>query len=337
MKASLSITAGDQADAVVVIVNYNAGDYLRRCLAALAAQCLKPRAVVLVDNASSDGSLEGLEQDYPELLLVRSDQNLGFAAANNLGVREAPETTWVVTLNPDAFPAPDWLEQMLKAAHERPGYAMFSSCLLCDDASGRLDGAGDCYHTSGLVWRRRHGQVDRPSLGAGEVFAPCAAAAMYRRQAFEEVGGFDEDFFCYLEDVDLAFRLRLAGERCWYVPAARVVHLGSAVTGYRSDFSTYYGQRNMVWTYLQNMPGALLWRSMPLFVLVNLAALVVGWRRGQLGVVARAKRDALRGLQNSLRKRQARQACRRVESAVLARSLTHGWRALLQRSRAQVS
>ncbi|MBN2886899.1 MAG: glycosyltransferase family 2 protein [Chromatiaceae bacterium] len=327
----------DAADVLVVIVNYNAGIHLRRCLDALAAQSLRPRTVIVVDNASCDDSLAGLEQHYPQFQLIRSPCNLGFAAANNLGVREAPKTRWIATLNPDAFPASDWLEQMLRAVRQHPEYAMFASCLLLDGDDGRLDGAGDCYHPSGLAWRRRHAQLDKPPLPAGEVFAPCAAAALYQRSVFEAVGGFDEDFFCYLEDVDLAFRLRLLGERCWYVPEARVVHLGSAITGYRSDFSTYHGQRNLVWTYVRNMPAALLWRSLPLFFLVNLAALIVGWRRGQFGVVARAKWDALRGLNRCLKKRRATQATRQVECAELARAFTPGWRALLFRARAGVS
>lgn len=320
-----------RADVVVVIVNYNAGAHLRRCLAALAAQTVKPQVTVLVDNASTDDSLSGLETRYPELRVIRAAQNLGFAAANNLGVREAPPTTWVVTLNPDAFPAPDWLEQLLRAAHTHPEYRFFASCLLLDGDATRLDGAGDCYHRSGLAWRRQHGQAALPAVAAGEVFAPCAAAALYRRDQFEAVGGFDADFFCYLEDVDLAFRLRLAGQRCWYVPEAQVLHVGSAVTGYRSDFSTYYGQRNLVWTYVQNMPSALLWRSLPLFLLVNLAALLIGARRGQFGVVARAKWAAVRGLGQALRKRRARQATRCVTDSELDQVLEQGWRALLRR------
>lgn len=323
----------DHADAAVIIVNYNAGAHLRRCLAALANQHLVPRTVVLVDNASTDGSLNGLEQDYPGLIVVRSPRNLGFAAANNLGVQAAAHSTWIATLNPDAFPAPEWLEQLMRATREHPETDMFACCLLLDGDEQRLDGAGDCYHHSGVVWRRRHGQSADPPLPAGEVFAPCAAAALYRRACFEAVKGFDEDFFCYLEDVDLAFRMRLRGAICRYVPEARVVHVGSAITGYRSDFSTYHGQRNLVWTFVQNMPTALLWRALPLFLLMNLVALAVGIRRGQLGVVMRAKRDALLGLRRALRKRRAVQVTRRIESAALAGVMEHGWRTLIKRGR----
>ena len=109
------------------------------------------------------------------------------------------------------------------AARHNPEYSFFASKLISADNPRVLDGAGDNYHVSGLVWRRGHGNTAQGEMNAPrEVFAPCAAAALYRRSALIDVGGFDEDFFCYVEDVDLGFRLRLAGHRCLYVPQAVV-------------------------------------------------------------------------------------------------------------------
>ena len=157
-----------------------------------------------------------------------------------------------------------------------------------------------------------------------EVFAPCAAAALYRRAAFEEIGGFDERFFCYFEDVDLGFRLRLRGHRCVYVPDAIVRHVSSALSGYRSDFAVYHGERNAVWTFVKNMPGPLFWFYLPQHLALNLAALGYYPWRGQGRVVWRAKRDAMLGLPAALRERRAVQQQRRVEWRALRRAMVRG-------------
>lgn len=130
-----------------------------------------------------------------------------------------------------------------------------------------------------------------------EVFSPCAAAALYRRSALRAVGGFDEDYFCYVEDVDLGFRLRLAGHKALYVPDAVVHHVGSGTTGgQHSDFAVYHGHRNLVWTFVKNMPGMLFWLLLLLHVMINLATILWFAVKGRGGVILRAKRDALLGL-----------------------------------------
>jgi GT2 family glycosyltransferase len=157
-----------------------------------------------------------------------------------------------------------------------------------------------------------------------EVFAPCAAAALYRRAAWVEVGGFDERYFCYFEDVDLAFRFRLRGHRTLYVHSAIVDHVSSGVGGYRSDFATYHGERNMVWTFFKNMPAPLVWRYLPQHIALNLASLAYYPLRGQGKVVWKAKLDALRGLREALRQRRSIQQERAVDAATIDGALRHG-------------
>lgn len=324
-------TAGPPGPVAVVIVNYNGGAMLGRCLAALALQTRAPSRTIVVDNASTDGSVDDIAMRHPGVVVVRAGSNLGFAAGNNLGIAHADQAEWIALLNPDAYPAPDWLQRFIEGADAAaPDFQFFGCRMQIADAPGLLDGTGDVYHASGLAWRRDHG---RPAAGAtseaGEIFSPCAAAALYRRSDLEAVGGFDEAFFCYFEDVDLAFRLRLAGRRCAYVPGAVVDHVGSGVTGRRSDFATYHGQRNLVWTYFKNMPARWLWLNLPQHLLVNLAAVVLCALRGQLGVVLRAKRDALRGLPRILRQRAAVQRAARIGAdglrPVVARGLKAAW------------
>ena len=318
-------------DLTVIIVNYNGGRYLDRCLQALAAQTAPPRQVVLVDNASTDGSAEHAEQAFPWLRVIRCPENQGFAAANNLAVACSEPSEWLALLNPDAFPAPDWLAALQQAAHDYPQYAVFGSRLLDAADPAQLDGAGDCYHVSGLAWRHGHGlSACQHGLRVEEIFAPCAAAALYRRQAFLEADGFDERFFCYMEDVDLGFRLRLLGYRCLYAPAAVVHHIGSGATGIRSDFATYYGHRNLVWTYCKNMPAPWFWLYLPAHLVFNLLSLSwLGWR-GQGRIAVRAKWDALRELPRIWRQRRHIQAQRKISGRDLQRVMTGTWAMLTQ-------
>jgi GT2 family glycosyltransferase len=316
----------------VLIVNFNSGFLLRECLRHLQLQTRRPEQVIVVDNASTDASAAGLEQEYPDLDLVRLDHNAGFAAANNLAARRAEGVEWLALLNPDAFPQPDWLERLLAAARAHPDCASIGSRMLAAHDSGRLDGTGDIYHVSGLAWRRDHGRLAAGAqCEAGEIFAPCAAAALYRRAAFVEAGGFHEEFFCYFEDVDLGFRLQLLGYRSYYAPDAVVRHIGSATTGRRSPFSLYHGHRNLVWTYCRNMPGWLFWRFMPQHLLLSLGAIVWFTLRGQGGVLLRAKWDALCGLPRCWRQRRIIQASRRVSLDHVQRQMSHGLQALWQR------
>lgn len=296
----------------VVIVNWNGERFLDRCLSALLAQTVMPHEIIVIDNASSDASLK-IVRRFPSLRVLARDENLGFALGNNVAIEAAAtESEWIALLNPDAFPERNWLETLLSAARQNPEFDVFGSKLVNAADPSVLDGAGDAYHVSGLVWRMGHGMpVASLPAHASEVFSPCAAAALYRLQALADAGGFDEDYFCYVEDVDLGFRLRLAGHKAMHVPDAVVHHMGSATTGGKhSDFSVYHGHRNLVWTFVKDMPGILFWSLLPLHILMNLASILWFTLQGRGGVILRAKRDALRGLPKMWCKRQAIQSAR---------------------------
>lgn len=309
----------------VIIVNWNAGDCLRRCLESVAAQERRPDRVVVVDNASQDGSLESALGLFPFVEAIRLGANVGFAAANNVALGACEDCDWVALLNPDAFPTPSWLACLAAAAEGNPAHAAFASQLRSATDDGLLDGTGDVYHVSGLVWREGHGSPLPAPEGPREVFSACAAAALYRRDALVEIGGFDERYFCYLEDVDLGFRLRLRGHSCLYVPDAVVRHVGSGSTGKGSDFSTYHGHRNLVWTFFKDMPAALLALYFPQHVLMNLLSVVWFMARGQTRVILRAKWDALRGLATVLGERRRVQRQRRIGARELRRAMARGW------------
>lgn len=291
----------------VVIVNWNGGPLLRQCLQHLQAQTRQPDQVLLVDNASTDDSVTSLPH-WPPLRLLRMETNLGFAAGNNRALALC-QTEYVALLNPDAFAHPQWLENLLHAAEANPHTAAFGSRQLCSHAPERLDGTGDCYHVSGAAWRAGYGRRQAAAdLQPREIFSPCAAAALYRRDALEAAGGFDERFFCYMEDVDLGFRLRLLGHHARYVPQAVVHHVGSATTGgQRSAFALLHGHRNMVWTFVKNMPPPLFALLLPAHVLFNVAAIALAVLRGHPLPVLKAKWQAIQALPSVLRQRRTLQ------------------------------
>jgi GT2 family glycosyltransferase len=252
--------------ALVVIVAYNAGEHLQRCVDALERQTFDDWEAVVWDNASADGAVDRLITGA-KVRVVKHAENLGFAAANNRAAALS-KSPFIVTLNPDAFPELDWLERLIGAA-QAYNAASVASLQLSDEDPDILDGAGDCMSIAGIAWRGGYGQprAIAPTAPA-EVFAACAAAALYRRDAFEAIGGFEERFFCYYEDVDLGFRLRLAGGRCVLEPRATVRHVGSATTGQISGFAEYHGTRNRLWTFLRDMPAALMPVALPAHILV---------------------------------------------------------------------
>jgi len=312
--------------ASILVLCWNSAAYLPRCLDCLTKQTFENFEIIVVDNGSTDGSDAVLSDDWKGLNLrvERLAINKGFAAANNLGAQLA-QGKWLALLNADAFPEPNWLETLLRAAEARPNFSFFSSRQIQAHAPESLDGAGDAYHITGLAWRRHYNKsVQEYGKNAEEVFSACPAAALYRREEFLNVGGFDEDYFSYFEDVDLGFRLRLAGKKCLYVPEAVVHHVGTASTGKRSDFSVYYGYRNLIWTFVKDMPSPLFWIFLPLHLGAMLFFVAYLTFRGQGPVVRRAIVDAIRSLPKMIEKRKVIQKKIQIEPKDLLRVISTG-------------
>lgn len=240
----------------VIIVNYNAGEWLARCVASVAAQTHADFECFIVDNGSTDGSLETLPKLDARFTILRMGENLGFAAGNNRAA-EVATGQWLALLNPDAFARPDWLEQGLAATSLAPNVAMVGSTQILALEPDLFDGLGDEYHAFGIAWRAGYRRPVGP-IQTRESFGPCGAGAFYDAQVFAELGGFDEAFFCYHEDVDIAYRMRLAGYICVQSADAVIDHISSGVSGLASDFAVFHGTRNRTWTFFKNTPGPLL-------------------------------------------------------------------------------
>jgi GT2 family glycosyltransferase len=309
----------------VIIVNHNGAEILPRCLDAVMAQTIREYEVIIVDNASSDGSADMIADRWPAVKIIRSETNNGFAVGNNIGAQQA-SGKWLALLNNDAFPQPDWMEKLLEASHNYPDFAFFASQLIQANQHNLIDATGDIYHASGLSWHRDRNQpIDMVHREAGEIFSACAAAALYDRAAFLAIGGFDETYFSHHEDVDLGFRLRLRGLRGMYVPEAVVHHIGSATFGIESDRTVYQMHRNFIWTYVKNTPGHLIWLFLPAHLLANLVFLLHYTLRGQWSAIIRAKIDAVRGLPEMFRKRKNIQRSRQIEPGDILPLIERGW------------
>lgn len=315
----------------VVIVNYNGGELLQSCIDALAVQSMPAFEAVIVDNASTAPPITGLRLPDDRFQILQAGDNIGFAAGCNLGAHGGT-TPWIVTLNPDTMPKPDWLAEFRAATERYPLARMFGSTQIDANDPSRVDGFGDLLTAFGSAWRSGGGlPVSVLPESDREPFSPCAAAALYARSTFETAGGFDERFFCYLEDIDLGFRLRLKGETCVQVRHAEVLHVGSAFTGKLSDFSVFHSYRNRIWLFFKCLPLPLL----PFLSLLQAAAMTVALARPR----ARPYRVAalkgvwagLRGLPQAITDRRCIQRRRTVSVSDVARMMV--WNPLGRESR----
>jgi GT2 family glycosyltransferase len=290
----------------VIIVNWNGGELLLAAVNSVVQQTLPADRILVVDNNSSDDSLAAVRAlSCPLVEVIEMGRNVGFAAANNHAVGLLHGYDWVTLLNPDAIASPEWLESLAAGVVKYPLAKSFASRMMSLDQPWIVDGAGDCYHVSGAVWRRFHGATfdDVDALRDTLVFGACGGAVLYHRRAFLDIGGFDEEFFCYCEDIDLAFRMQLRGWECRYIHNAVVLHKGGGTTGGDSQFSDYHGHRNLLWTWLKNMPLPLLLVFAPVALLVNVLMVAQKMIEGRAGAVLRGKRDGIAGFRRQWAKR----------------------------------
>ena len=320
-------------DVSIIIVNWNGRQHLETCLSAVAAQQGITFETILVDNGSTDGSVEFVRDRFPWVRLVTLAENQGFAGGNNAGVREA-RGEYVALLNNDTAAEPTWLRVLKDGVDQSAGFAVTTSCIVYMDDPTRIDSAGDGLLRWGGPFKHHHGAPVQVARESREVFAACGCACLMPRRVFEELGGFDEDFFVSNEDVDLSYRARLRGYRVRYVADAVVRHRGSATLGHVSAFSVFHAQRNLEWMYLKNTPAAILLRTLPGHVLYNLAAAVYFARAGRLGTFLKAKAAALAGLPGVLRKRSQIQRGARASWRAVWPLLERRWLALKRREKA---
>jgi GT2 family glycosyltransferase len=288
---------------------------------------------LLVDNASSDGSAAFVREAYPAVRVHETAANLGFAAGNNEGARVA-RGRLLVFLNNDTVPEPDWLARLTGALSVRPGFALATSRIVSMDAPVVIDSAGDGYLRAGGAFKHGHGAAPGAYAESREVFGACGAAFAIRREVFAALGGFDESFFMVYEDVDLSYRARLLGHRCWFAADAVVRHKVSGTLGRQSPMAVYYGQRNLEWAWLKNTPASLLLRSLASHLIYSSAGLAYYAKIGLLAPALRGKLGALTRIGPLLRARRDVQRTRVGAVADLERLMERDWLAIKKKEQA---
>jgi len=268
----------------VVIPNYNGIKYIRGCIDSLRTQEGEPFDILVIDNASKDGSLEILQQEYQEARVIALSENTGFCHAVNLGIRESA-TPYVLLLNNDTVVKPGFVKALVEAIEESEDIFSVSSMMLSMQDESIIDDAGDGYCALGWAYSRGKGQPASAYKEKAEIFAACGGAAIYRKSIIEEIGEFDENHFAYLEDIDIGYRARIYGYRNLYEPKAKVIHAGSATSGSRyNEFKTRLASANNAYMIGKNMPLLQLIINFP-FLLIGFLVKTCFFIRKKMGML----------------------------------------------------
>ncbi len=256
-------------EVTIVIPNYNGKHFMKPCLESLEQQTYQDFQILIVDNASTDGSLEYMQQNYPNLKVIALDKNYGFSRAVNEGIK-ACNTKYVILLNNDTTVDSNYVKEMVAAIESSPDIFSVSSKMIQMYEPELIDSAGDLYTILGWGICRGAGRPISNYTKQDSIFTACAGAAIYRTSIFQEIGFFDEEHFAYLEDIDIGYRAKIYGYRNIFCPTALVCHVGSGTSGSKyNSFKVKLSARNSIWLNYKNMPL--------LQLLINLPALLVGY------------------------------------------------------------
>jgi GT2 family glycosyltransferase len=247
----------------VIILNWNGEEFLEVCLGSVLKQTYLNVEIVLVDNCSTDSSVGLVESKFPQVKLVRSTSNLGFAAGNNLGINHC-KGEFIILLNNDTEAEPNWIKELVSVCYRRPEVGMCASKVKYLQDKSTLNSTGvvlyrDLTAINRGIGEEDHGQYDE----IRDVFCPYGAAAMYKREMLNQIGLLDEDYFMFREEDELGWRANLTGWKCIYVPSAVVYHFRSAATEVGSTFKLYYGERNRLYTCSKYLCLPALLRTIP--------------------------------------------------------------------------
>ena len=300
----------------IIIVNWNGKKYLSECLDGLRQQIYQPQHITLIDNCSSDGSVDFVVRNYPEVNTISLPKNLGFSTANNIVLRDT-QTEYVGLLNNDVVAHPLWLKNLLDALKTHPVAGFAASKMVFYDHPEIIDRAGDGYTKAGTGLLRGRGKPEYSYNRKEWVFGACAGASLYRTCMLDDIGLFDEDFFLLFEDVDLSFRAQLRGYKCLYVPEAIVYHRASSSIVYDSPLSVYYGHRNLEWVYIKNMPSGMIVKTIFPHLIYDIAAFLYFSINGRIKHFIKSKWDALKGIKKMFKKRRKIQKNKKVDDCYI--------------------
>ena len=313
---------------VVVVPNWNGLDFLADCLNSLVAQSARNFSITVVDNGSTDGSCELVQNQYPSVKLIRRDKNYGFTGGTNPGIQDAIAcgAAYVALLNNDAVADKNWLQFLVETADQDQQLGSVTSKILQFGAERKIDSTGDFYSSWGLPFPRGRDEIDQGQFDADEqqcVFAGTGGATLFRTRMLCEIGLFDQDFFAYYEDIDLGFRGQLSGWKAAYEPRALVYHRVHGTSARIPNFTRYHTHKNAIYVYHKNMPAKLWWKYLPCFLVGMAAMAATSLRRRQFSPLLKAYAVALIKTPATIRKRCWIQRRRKVSADYIDALLYH--------------
>lgn len=266
----------------IIIPNWNGSDVISQCLASL--ELLKhPADIIVVDNGSTDNSVEIIKSKHPKITLLEFADNAGFAGGVNRGIKYALEHnySYVALFNNDAVAKKDWLSELVNQFDTNEKIGIVTGKLMRSDKI-HIDSTGDFYTIWGLPYPRGRNQKDEGQYNkVEEVFGASGGASLYKAELFKDIGLFDEDFFAYYEDVDISFRAQMAGWKIVYTPKAIAYHAVGGTSSKMGDFTRFHSAKNFLLLYARNMPTGLYWKYLAVFSIQLLRMFISSTLRGK--------------------------------------------------------
>ncbi|MFH1972240.1 MAG: glycosyltransferase family 2 protein [archaeon] len=255
----------------IIIVNWNGLDHLKDCLPSIEKQSYRDYEVIIVDNGSIDEGIDYVEKNFPQYKIIKNNKNLGFPKPNNQGIHIA-KGEYILLLNNDTELDRDFLKNYVEFAEQsEKDVGMFSCKMLFFNRRNGINSIGLNLYDDGSSIDEAFNEIDKGFNSSKEVFGPCGGAALFKKEALEDIkiedDYLDSDFFLYAEDTDLAFRLQLRGWKCQYVPNAKVYHKVNATTKKIPNVGVYHGHKNKIFLILKNYPTSLLIKKSPKIIL----------------------------------------------------------------------
>ena len=307
----------------VAVVNWNTEDKSIACVDALMAQTTD-HTIIAVDNGSEDGFVDRIKTEYPKVQLLANASNLGFAGGVNTAIRWAQKNDfeYIALINSDALPAPNWLEELMKGMKKfKDAGAVTGKFVL---TNGLLDSTGDQYTIWGRAYPRGRDLKDEGQFDKAEyVFGASGGASLYKMEVFNSIGLFDEDFFAYYEDVDMSFRMQLAGWKVGYMPSATADHIGGASSGRVRGLVVYLTIKNLPWLFIKNVPTGLMWKVLPRFILGQFALLGSSLSKGYFVAVIKGSLVGAFYIPKKLYERIKIQRSKTVSTEYISSIMTH--------------
>jgi GT2 family glycosyltransferase len=308
----------------IVIPNWNGADFIEECLVSLKAQTY-PVDVIVVDNGSADDSIAIIEKKFSDIKLIKLVKNLGFAGGVNKGIQFAIENNYqaVALFNNDATADPRWAETLVSTLKKYPKAGIVTGKFMRTDKQ-LMDSTGEFYTIWGMPYPRGRNQKISAKYNETErVFAASGGASLYKTKLFYDIGFFDENFFAYLEDIDISFRANLRSWQVIYEPNALAYHRVGSTTSRLKTFSRYHFTKNFFLTYVKNMPGLLFWKYLPLFLVQSLRLALSSIVRMHFITFLKALAVSFFLLPSTLRSRRIIQKSRSIPISTIDKLLSH--------------